>query len=62
MNGRITVGALCGKLGMTRQNYYKARRQRQRKEADGGLIEQLVLAERALQPGLGPGNCSASCG
>jgi transposase InsO family protein len=38
---------------MTRQNYYKARRQRQRKEADGGLIEQLVLAERAVQPRLG---------
>jgi transposase InsO family protein len=53
MNNRITVGALCGKLGMTRQNYYKARRQRQRNEADGGLIEQLVLAERALQPRLG---------
>jgi hypothetical protein len=49
----MTVGKLCGKLGMSRQNYYKARRQRQRKETDGGLIEQLVLAERAVQPRLG---------
>jgi hypothetical protein len=44
---------LCGKLGMSRQNYYKERKQRAGKEADGGLIEQLVRGERALQPRLG---------
>jgi transposase InsO family protein len=38
---------------MSRQNYCKARRQRQVKEADGGLIEQPVPAERAVQPRLG---------
>jgi transposase InsO family protein len=38
---------------MSRQNYYRARRERQRREADSGLIEQLVRAERALQPRLG---------
>jgi hypothetical protein len=53
MNKRITVGALCGKPGMSRQNYYKARRQRQRKETDGGLTGQPVPAERAVQPRLG---------
>jgi transposase InsO family protein len=35
---------------MSRQNYYKERR---RLEADRGLIEQLVRAERAVQPRLG---------
>jgi transposase InsO family protein len=49
----MTVGRLCHKLGMSRQNYYKARAQRQRREVDSALIEQLVLSERALQPRLG---------
>jgi hypothetical protein len=53
MNGRMTVGALCGKPGMGRQNYCKARRQRQRKGADGGLTGQPVPAERASRPRLG---------
>jgi transposase InsO family protein len=44
---------MCHKLGMSRQNYYKARKERQRREADSGLIEQLVLAQRAVQPRLG---------
>jgi transposase InsO family protein len=38
---------------MGRQNYCKARRQRQRKEADGGLTEQPVPAERAPRTRLG---------
>ena len=50
---RISVSVLCEKVGMTRQNYYKERRERQRKEADAGLVEQLVKAERAIQPRLG---------
>jgi transposase InsO family protein len=53
MNRRMTVGALCGKPGMGRQNYCKARRQRQRKGADGGLTEQPVPAERTPRPRLG---------
>jgi transposase InsO family protein len=38
---------------MSRQNYYKSRLERQRREVDSGLIEQLVRAERAIQPRLG---------
>jgi transposase InsO family protein len=53
MNYGMRIGQLCGKLGMSRQNYYKARKQRLRREADSGLIEQLVRAERAEQPRLG---------
>ena len=38
---------------MTRQNFYKARRVRQRKQVDERLVKVLVNAERALQPRLG---------
>ena len=38
---------------MTRQNYYKQRRQRQRRQVDEELIVQLVCRERAVQPRLG---------
>jgi transposase InsO family protein len=38
---------------MTRQNYYARRRRRQRREADKGLIRQLVEQERQMQPRLG---------
>jgi transposase InsO family protein len=38
---------------MSRQNYYKGRSERRRREADCGLVEQLVQAERAVQPRLG---------
>jgi transposase InsO family protein len=38
---------------MSRQNYYRQRRQRQRAVVDGALIVQLVQAERQLQPRLG---------
>jgi hypothetical protein len=53
MKAAFTVGQVCRKLGMSRQNYYKARQNRQRREVDNGLIEQLVRAERAVQPRLG---------
>jgi transposase InsO family protein len=53
MNYNPRIGDLCGRLGMSRQNYYKARTQRQRREADEGLIVQLVRGERAVQPRLG---------
>jgi transposase InsO family protein len=53
MNYGMRVGELCGKLGMSRQNYYKARTVRRRHEADEGLVEQLVRGERAVQPRLG---------
>ena len=38
---------------MTRQNYYKQRRRRQRREVDEALIVELVCRERAVQPKLG---------
>jgi putative transposase len=38
---------------MTRQNYYKQRRQRQRRQVDEDLIVSLVCQERAVQPRLG---------
>jgi transposase InsO family protein len=47
------IRALALKLGMTRQNYYKGCRARQRAEVDACLVEQLVRRERALQPRLG---------
>lgn len=53
MNLKISTAVLCEKTGMSRQNFYKGRTQRGRHEADAGLIEQLVRAERALQPRLG---------
>ena len=38
---------------MTRQNYYKQRHQRQRRQVDEDLIVSLVCRERAAQPRLG---------
>ena len=38
---------------MSRQNYYALRRKRRRQEVDGGLVVEMVRAERALQPRLG---------
>jgi transposase InsO family protein len=47
------VTGLCQVAGMTRQNYYKQRRQRQRRQVDEELVVQLVCQERAVQPRLG---------
>jgi transposase InsO family protein len=52
MSGAMRVGRLCAKVGMSRQNYYKARRRRERREVDSGLLEQQVRAEQAVQPRL----------
>ena len=38
---------------MSRQNFYKARKARQRRQVDEHLVKQLVDAERAVQPRLG---------
>lgn len=38
---------------MTRQNYYKQRRERKRRKVDEGLVVALVNRERRLQPRLG---------
>jgi hypothetical protein len=53
MNCRTAVTALCAKLGITRQNYYKERVRRLRREVDGRHGEELVRAERRIQPRLG---------
>ena len=47
------MSGVCRKLGMTRQNYYARRQQRQRRRVDGELAAGLVQRERQLQPRLG---------
>lgn len=49
----FTIGQLCEHVDMSRQNYYAARRLRQRREIDEGLIVELVKRERRMQPRLG---------
>jgi len=44
---------LCDKVGMSRQNYYKQRVQRKRRDIDEGLVVALVDRERKQQPRLG---------
>jgi transposase InsO family protein len=47
------VAAVCGKLGMSRQNYYAGRQRRQRKEVAGDLVAGLVRQERQRHPRIG---------
>lgn len=49
----VNVLSVCARLGMSRQNYYQNRRQRQRRQVDEDLVVELVLRERRLQPRLG---------
>lgn len=44
---------LCECAGMSRQNYYKARRRRQRRSVDEGLVKDLVEAVRRHHPRMG---------
>ena len=48
-----SVVDLCAYAGMSRQNYYAARRLRRRREVDEGMIVELVKRERRMQPRLG---------
>lgn len=50
---RPSVAVLCARVGMSRQNYYAARRLRQRRQIDEVLIVELVKRERQMQPRLG---------
>jgi putative transposase len=50
---RPSVVMLCARVGMSRQNYYAARRLRQRRQIDEALILNLVKRERQMQPRLG---------
>jgi hypothetical protein len=45
MNLKISTAALCKKTGMSRQNFYKGRKQRDRYKVDAALIVELVRAE-----------------
>jgi len=49
----IGVSVLCERVGMSRQNYYAARRLRGRREIEEGLVLELVRRERRFQPRLG---------
>jgi transposase InsO family protein len=49
----IAVSTLCERVGMSRQNYYAARRLRGCREIEEGLVLELVRRERRLQPRLG---------
>ena len=59
---RFPVGNLCARVGMSRQNYYRGHRQRQRRKVDAALVEQLVRTERAVQPRLGGRKLHYLCG
>jgi len=48
-----SVVAFCDYVGMSRQNYYAARRLRKRREVDEAMIEELVKQERRQQPRIG---------
>lgn len=47
------MARVCERLGMSRQNYYVRRRQRQRRVHEEALVEQLVKQERRRQGRLG---------
>jgi transposase InsO family protein len=49
----VNASSVCRKLGITRANYYKRRRHRQRRAVDGDLLTHLVIEERQRQPRLG---------
>jgi putative transposase len=49
----VNVSSICRKLGMSRQNYYARRRQRQRRVVDAALVADLVRGQRQQQPRLG---------
>ncbi len=49
----VSIGGLCKKTGMSRQNYYKGRKARKRKSVDENLVVQLVQNERQMQPRIG---------
>lgn len=49
----ISIVDLCQRVGMSRQNYYAARRQRSRRAIEEDLVEELVRAERRIQPRIG---------
>lgn len=53
MEVSVTVTALCKAAGMSRQNYYRQRRRRQRLRIEEEVVLELVRNERKLQPEMG---------
>jgi len=49
----MSVSEVCAIAAMSRQNFYKTRRSRQRRAVDVKLVRQVVESERALQPRIG---------
>jgi putative transposase len=49
----MTISGLCRLTRMSRANFYKDHRHRERRQIDGALVVQLVAQERHLQPRLG---------
>jgi transposase InsO family protein len=49
----VKVGQVCLKVGMSRQNYYGMRKQRQGWAVDEELVAKLVRQERQVQPRIG---------
>lgn len=47
------MGLLCATAGMTRQNYYKQRQERERQKVEESLIVELIQGERCRHPRLG---------
>ena len=47
------MSGVCRALGISRQNYYARRRERELRQVDGSLVVALVVAERKIQPRLG---------
>ena len=49
----VTVSGLCNLAGTSRQNFYKAKRHRQKREVEGEFILELVRSHRRLHPHIG---------
>jgi putative transposase len=49
----VSVSSLCKSVGMSRANWYKTRKRRQRRAVDGELVLALVKEQRQLHPRIG---------
>lgn len=50
---KSSISGLCNKLDMSRQNYYKECKKRQRNRVDESLVIDIAKAERRFQPRMG---------
>lgn len=50
---KLHVNMLCEKVGMSRQNFYKGRKARQKRHVEGGEIAEKVKRERKTQERIG---------